>query len=224
MLTDMNDVSDQEKRSAIVFVLQKLRKLTLEDPKFTRLQYWFEYYDTPENGLRSDSYLVQNEPAILNFLEQSGVINQTVIDDEKEFTVYLNSIDSRAEQEMLVKLGLEDLGYKINDPTTSQSGVYSSNLPKFNKKSGVLSIGDKSMTLKPNTYQYLICKHCMGKFGNYVAELEILEDYSHDASMKERPIRDATKSLNLKADKVFGYPSLFVYSSGSVRINIDLFS
>jgi len=217
----MNEVSDQEKRSALVFVLQKLRNMTLEDHKFKRLQYWFEYYDTPDNGLKSDSYLAQNEPAILNYLEQAGVITQTVIDDDSEFTVYLTSINSRAEKEMLQKLGLEDLGYKIVDNSTPKQ---SSNLPLFDKSSGVFSIGNHAMTLKPNTYQYLICKHCMDNFGNYVAELEILDDYSHDASMQERTIRDATKALNDKAQKTFNLSNLFVYSSGSVRINIDLFT
>lgn len=208
-------MSEEGRREAIIFVLKKLRRMTLEGFKFGREYYDFEFYRMEfEEAEKSPE--VMHEVDALRYLDQKGVINFTEGDEVDESVV--SDLNEQMFQQELARFGLVDNGTSIRDGVPAVGKSYKR--PVFNRDTGEIIFRGKRLLLSPSTKQYYVAKACLAKWGKQIPELDIIDDLlanSFDAN--ERVVRDSVPRLNRKFNEIFKVENAFRYSGGHVSID-----
>lgn len=207
-------MSEEGRRKAIIFVLKKLRRMTLDGFKFGREYYDFEFYKM-EFEEAEKSPAVMHEVDALHYLAQKGVIQFTEGDEVDESVV--SDLNEQMFQQELARFKLVDNGSSITDlPAVGKSHKR----PVFNRDTGEVIFRDKRLLLSPSNKQYYVAKACLAKWGKQIPELDIIDDLlanSFDAN--ERVVRDSVPRLNRKFKEVFKVENAFRYSGGHVSID-----
>lgn len=207
-------MSEEGRREAIIFVLKKLRRMTLDGFKFGREYYDFEFYKM-EYEEAEKSPAVMHEVDALHYLDQKGVIQFTEGDEVDESVV--SDLNEQMFQQELARFRLADNGTSITDlPVVGKSHKR----PVFNRDTGEVIFRDKRLLLSPSNKQYYVVKACLAKWGKQIPELDIIDDLlanSFDAN--ERVVRDSVPRLNRKFNEVFKVENAFRYSGGHISID-----
>src|SRR6185437_16517638 len=108
----MDEASEVGQREAIIFVLKKLRRMTLSGFKFGREYYDFEFFQMDFDAAQK-SAAVMNEIDALRYLSQKGVIIFTEGDEVDESVV--SDLNEQMFQQELARFALVDTGTSIRD-------------------------------------------------------------------------------------------------------------
>lgn len=216
----MDQVSDDGRREAIIFVLKKLRRMTLDGFKFGREYYDFEFYAMDFDEAQKTP-AVMHEIDALRYLDQKGVLEFSEGDEPDESLV--SRVQEEKFQQELTRFRLIDDGTVITGGVAQHSRK-SDKRPAFNRATGVVTYKDQRLQLAPSTKQYYVVKACLAKWGKQVSESNIFDELETARfDINDRVVRDSVPRLNKKFKDAFNIENAFLYSSGYVSIDPSQF-